>query len=76
MPPEGLGELALAALRVSPDGLAVYLAERACGGEVTRFVVELVNEAFARWAGGLWTTARVWTCSRSIPGRLTAVAGR
>jgi diguanylate cyclase (GGDEF)-like protein len=48
---DGLGELALAALRASADGFAVYRVERGQDGEVTTFVVELVNDAFAGWAG-------------------------
>jgi diguanylate cyclase (GGDEF)-like protein len=51
MPREGLGELALAALRASADGFTVYHTERGPDGEVTRFVVDLVNDASAGWAG-------------------------
>lgn len=48
---EGLGQLALAALRASADGLSVYHLERGSDGDPARFVTELVNPAFARWLG-------------------------
>lgn len=51
MPREGLGELALAALGASADGFTVFHAERGRDGEVTRFVVDLVNDVSAQWAG-------------------------
>jgi diguanylate cyclase (GGDEF)-like protein len=51
MPREGLGALALAALQASADGFAVYHAERGHDGDVTRFVVDLVNDTFACWVG-------------------------
>jgi diguanylate cyclase (GGDEF)-like protein len=51
MPREGLAELALAALGASADGFAVFHAERSRDGEVTCFVVDLVNDVSAQWAG-------------------------
>jgi diguanylate cyclase (GGDEF)-like protein len=48
---EGLGELALAALRASADGFAVYRLERGPDGEPDRFVADVVNETLAGWWG-------------------------
>jgi len=48
---EAFGELALAALHASLDGLAVYRAERDPSGVIGRFRIEMVNDASARWAG-------------------------